>query len=422
MPAARPSARNDPTLHFGRVLDLRRADVHRRQHFAFAFTADGVSLHLNMERPPKGAAPAARAAVAPRLPKRGIHSIDALKAAARAAIDPLSGMHVVGIDPGKRELVVCVDADKPRRAPVVRYTLAQRRRDMRARQYADEGKRAKPAAVTDAEEQLSAFRSKAPSLTEYARFSTERRALLRARPEIADFYADLAFRERRRKSKIKAQQSEARLVKRIRGMHAADDPRQLVLAYGAWGRAAGRPNAPGNKGHPPAPGAGLMKRLARDFVVALTHARAPHVQDVRQVRRPVRRAPDAQDQDQQGDQGASRVPTRGVRPSAEPRSHGGHEHRRPVCAPRARPAAAAADERRGARVRTAAGGRRGRRRLRVQPRGCGAPTRLRAGHSLRRTRALDTSVSRRRDTGVPHPRFALVWTKGSLVGVLYRTQ
>ena len=255
---------------FDRVLDLKRAGVHRRRHFAFSFTTDGVSLHLNMERPPKGAAPAARAAVAPRLPKRGIHSIDALKAAAREAVDPLSGMHVVGIDPGKRELVVCVDADKPRRAPVVRYTLAQRRRDMRARQYADEGKRAKPAAVTDAEEQLSAFRSKAPSLTEYARFSTERRALLRARPEIADFYADLAFRERRRKSKIKAQQSEARLVKRIRGMHAADDPRQLVLAYGAWGRVAGRANVPGNKGHPPAPGAGLMYRLARDFVVALT--------------------------------------------------------------------------------------------------------------------------------------------------------
>ena len=255
---------------FDRVLDLKRAGVHRRRHFAFSFTTDGVSLHLNMERPPKGAAPAARAAVAPRLPKRGIHSIDALKAAARAAVDPLSGMHVVGIDPGKRELVVCVDADNPKSAPVVRYTLAQRRRDMRARQYADEGKRAKPAAVTDAEQQLSAFRSKAPSLTEYARFSTERRALLRARLEIADFYADVAFRERRRKSKIKAQQSEARLVKRIRGMHAADDPRQLVLAYGAWGRVAGRPNVPGNRGHPPAIGAGLMYRLARDFVVALT--------------------------------------------------------------------------------------------------------------------------------------------------------
>ena len=53
-------------------------------------------------------------------------------------------------------------------------------------------------------------------------------------------------------------------------MHDADDPRQLVLAYGEWGLVAGRPNTPGNKGNPPAVGVGLMKRLARDLVVART--------------------------------------------------------------------------------------------------------------------------------------------------------
>ena len=53
-------------------------------------------------------------------------------------------------------------------------------------------------------------------------------------------------------------------------MHAKDDPRQLVLAYGAWGLVAGRPGMPGNRGHPPAIGVGLMKRLSRDFVVAPT--------------------------------------------------------------------------------------------------------------------------------------------------------
>ena len=255
-----PSLLQEKAAVFDRVLDLKRAGVHRRHHFAFAFTTDGESLHLNMKKPLIAAAPP------PRLQRRGIHSIDALKAAARAADD----LHVVGIDPGKRELVVCVDADNPKDAPVVRYTLEQRRRDLRTRQYADECKRGKPATVTDAEQQLSELNSKAPSLDEYARFSAERRALMRARAEIADFYADPAFRERRRKTKIKAQQSEARLVERIKGMHAADDPRRLVLAYGAWGLVAGRPNMPGNKGHPPAIGVGLMKRLARDFVVALT--------------------------------------------------------------------------------------------------------------------------------------------------------
>ena len=274
-------ARDDPSLLqekaavFNRVLDLKRAGVHRRRHFAFAFTTDGVSLHLNMERPakaaPKKAAKGGKAAKpAPPLPTRGIHSIDALKAAARSAARTADDLHVVGIDPGKIEILVAVDTDDPKKAPVVRYTLAQRRRDLRARQYADVGARAKPAAVADAEEQLSKFSSRVPNLDEYAAFSAKRRQLLREREEVASFYADLAFRERRRKGRIKAQQSEARLVARLRGMHAADDTRKLVLAYGAWGQVAGQPGRPGNKGIPPAVGAGLMKRLALHFVVAPT--------------------------------------------------------------------------------------------------------------------------------------------------------
>ena len=274
-------ARDDPSLLqekaavFNRVLDLKRAGVHRRRHFAFAFTTDGVSLHLNMERPakaaPKKAAKGGKAAKpAPPLPTRGIHSIDALKAAARSAARTADDLHVVGIDPGKIEILVAVDTDDPKKAPVVRYTLAQRRRDLRARQYADVGARAKPAAVAHAEEQLSKFSSRVPNLDEYAAFSAKRRQLLREREEVASFYADLAFRERRRKGRIKAQQSEAGLVARLRGMHAADDTRKLVLAYGAWGQVAGQPGRPGNKGIPPAVGAGLMKRLALHFVVAPT--------------------------------------------------------------------------------------------------------------------------------------------------------
>ena len=257
-----PSLLQEKAAVFDRVLDLRRAGVHRRRHFAFAFTTDGMSLHLNMEKPPKGAAATASLS----MPTRGVHSIDAIKAYARSADD----LHVIGIDPGKRELVVCVDAHNPKGTPVVRYTLAQRRRDLCTRQNADECKRAKPAAVTDAEEQLSALNSKAPSLAEYAAFSAARRRLLRERAEISTFYADPAFRERRRKTRIKAQQSEARLVARLRGMHADGDPRQLVLAYGAWGLVAGRPGMVGNKGHPPAIGVALMQRLALDFVVAPT--------------------------------------------------------------------------------------------------------------------------------------------------------
>lgn len=253
---------------FSQVLDLKRAGVRRRDHFEFAFTTDGVSLHLNMEKPSKGNSTKAPKGTKPvsRMPTRGIHSIDTLKAVMRSVTD----LHVVGIDPGRREPIVAVDVDDPKGAPVVRYTLRQRQRDLRTRQYADESKRTKPPPVTLAEEELSEYNSKAPSLAEYARFSAKRRALLRERVEITSFYADMAFRERRRKGKIKAQKSEARVVKQLKGMHAANDLRQLVLAYGAWGLVAGRPGMACNKGNPPVIGAGFMKRLSRDFLIVPT--------------------------------------------------------------------------------------------------------------------------------------------------------
>tara|TARA_B110001452_G_scaffold154054_1_gene128199 strand:- start:202 stop:2163 length:1962 start_codon:yes stop_codon:yes gene_type:complete len=264
--------RDDPSLIeekaevFNQVLDLRAAGVHRRHHFAFAFTTDGFSVHLNMHVPGKsGGGKAAKTTKLTAMPTRGIHSIDALKALAKK-----NEVHTVGIDPGKRELIVAVDTDDPQHAPVVRYTLAQRRRDLRTRQYTDECRRSKPQPVAVVEEELSLLNSKAPSLAAFAAFAAKRRQLKRECPSMAEFYTDEAHRHRRRKTKIKAQQSEARLVKQLQTMHTAGDGRQLVLAYGAWGLAAGRPNMACNKGNPPAIGVGLMKKLALHFVVAPT--------------------------------------------------------------------------------------------------------------------------------------------------------
>ena len=260
--------RDDPTLLeekaavFNQVLDLRAARVHRRHHFAWAFTTDGVSVHLNMETPGKSGAKAAKLTA---MPTRGIHSIDALKAVAKQ-----DQMHAIGIDPGKRELIVAVDTDDPKNAPVVRYTLAQRRRDLRSRQYLDECKRSKPQPVAVAEEALSLLDSKAPSLEAFAAFAARRRQLMAECPEMREFYAEEEHRKRRRKTKLKTQQSEARLFERLEGMHKPGDGRRMVLAYGSWGLVAGRPGVACNKGTPPAVGAGLMKRLALRFVVAPT--------------------------------------------------------------------------------------------------------------------------------------------------------
>jgi len=75
-------------------------------------------------------------------------------------------------------------------------------------------------------------------------------------------------RRRRWKTYIKAQQSEERLYERLRGMHKKGDTRRLVLAYGAWGATDGASCV--KRGNPPTIGVGLMRKLSKRFVVALT--------------------------------------------------------------------------------------------------------------------------------------------------------
>ncbi len=123
-----------------RVLDLRAAGVTRRHRFDFAFTTDGVGARVQMRTKPKSDTELAG------IPTRGVWAIDQLKHASR-----IEQLHVVGVDPGKRELVVCVDMDDPKASPVVRYTQKQRARDLRTYQYADEGKSGKPDVVTRTE-------------------------------------------------------------------------------------------------------------------------------------------------------------------------------------------------------------------------------------------------------------------------------
>mgnify|MGYP006081727013 FL=1 len=239
-----------------RVLDLRAAGVTRRHRFDFAFTTDGVGARVQMRTKPKSDTELAG------IPTRGVWAIDQLKRASR-----LEQLHVVGVDPGKRELVCCVDMDDPKASPVVRYTQKQRARDLRSRQYVDEARRDKSDVVIQAETVLSGYHSRSADLERFAAYCAKRHETL---DDCLAFYGDLGRRQRRWKTVIKAQQSEERLYQRIEGLKSVGDSRPLVLAYGSWGMVAGRPGAACNRGNPPCVGVGLMRRLARRFVVAPT--------------------------------------------------------------------------------------------------------------------------------------------------------
>ena len=250
---------------FARVVDLRSAGVAQRHRFDFSFTTDGVGARLLFARP-KAAGSGKKAALAASAPRRGLYCIDELKRLSRA--NDASGMHVVGIDPGMRELVCAVDRDDPKNTSAVRYTLAQRRRDLRTAQAAAERALSKPGDVGLAEQTLSetdGIDSRSPHVNVFRAYLVARRERLEA---CLEYYGREQHRRRRWKTAIKTQQSEERLYERLRGMHKADDARPMVLAYGAWG--AKDASACIKKGTPPAIGVGLMRKLSRRFVVAIT--------------------------------------------------------------------------------------------------------------------------------------------------------
>ena len=253
--------RDEKAELFAQVLDLRAAKMRQSNQFDHAFTTDGVCVRLQCavaKAAPHSSSSSGGA------PTRGRFAIDELKRVSRLSE---ADLHVVGIDPGKRELVVAVDQDDPVKAPVVRYTSAERRRDLRTRQYAAEHLASLPNEVVVAEEALSLHDSRSPIQRVFYEYCVERR---KAHEVALAHYAQLAHRRRRWKTVIKTQQSEELLFSKLRGIHKKGDERTLVLAYGSWGAVAGRAGAACNRGNPPCVGVGLMNKLAKRFVVALT--------------------------------------------------------------------------------------------------------------------------------------------------------
>lgn len=282
---------------FANTMNYRAAQISQRWRIDDGFSTDGVSARIDQfvgtnedvqqMRLKKSEAAQRRAAAAKRkregapepektkgtakkkaakpelteMPRRGIWAIDELKRISRLE---LGDIHVIGIDPGKRELVVATDSDD-RNSPAVRYTISQRQKDMRTRQFADELRRLKPKDVVDAERSLSQFNSRSANLETFRSYVTARQTHLNA---FMNYYGELHHRQRHWKTYIKRQKSEQNLYNRLAAFQK-DDDRKIVLAYGSWGLVAGSPSAC-NKGNPPCIGVGLMRKISKHFVVALT--------------------------------------------------------------------------------------------------------------------------------------------------------
>ena len=91
---------------FARVVDLRKAGVHRRSLFDYAFTTDGVCARLVMRNEAPDQKETAGSGKLKAMPKRGIYAIDQLKHVVRSGNGEAlqQQLHVIGVDPGKHEV------------------------------------------------------------------------------------------------------------------------------------------------------------------------------------------------------------------------------------------------------------------------------------------------------------------------------
>jgi len=238
--------------------------VGHSDRFVFSFKTDGFSARLLLESDmPDGLSSTTPSG---SLPRRGVHYIDDL----RTRVDGIRpDMDVIGVDPGKIELMVACNDRKtsptdprPLHRPV-RYTNKQRRYETKtevAQKKLLAERTSSP--VFDLECDLARHCKRDPTLESFNTYVNVHFASLRAR---LDFYARLSFRKRRWRGYVLSQKSIARLKNRVRNL--VPKGKRFAIAWGAWGLTSG---SACSRGNPPAFGIGLMKEFAKDFLVIPT--------------------------------------------------------------------------------------------------------------------------------------------------------
>ena len=79
-----------------------------------------------------------------------------------------SEYHVIGIDPGKHNLIDAVDSENPKlKRCHIRYTLRERQKDMSTVRFEYDGKKDKPLLVQEGEKNLSEYNSRTVSLEKF---------------------------------------------------------------------------------------------------------------------------------------------------------------------------------------------------------------------------------------------------------------
>ena len=247
----------------------------RKWEFSNFFSTDGVSVRMLMKAIQKGT----KRKRDGNIPQRGLYAIDTLKHESRLELGQLQ---VLGLDPGKKDLLSLIDVDgtedaKTHKRPRLRYSRAQRAFETNETKYSKRLQKEKTTDVKLAEQDLATTNSRSSSVL--AVNANEKGSILpyimKRRQHfdiLSAFYGNELYRERKWSSYILRQKSMRKVVQAITKLKR-DKDKTLVIAYGSWGEIAGKPGMACNKGNPPCIGIGLRKELAKHFIVASTPER-----------------------------------------------------------------------------------------------------------------------------------------------------
>ena len=182
-------------------------------------------------------------------------------------IDFLQNSHRVYIDPGKENLIYCMD-DVPRdgirrnkavlKANTFRYTKSQRLEETQ-RIYQQEiiRKYKKDRRLEPIEAKISALNSKTCNFDSFMAYLLVKNE---ANQSLFRHYEKEFFRKANLRAYINKQRSESNLVKRIKQKFCTDD-RHLVLVYGDWSISRQMRNMIST------PMIGLKRRLHKEFAI-----------------------------------------------------------------------------------------------------------------------------------------------------------
>jgi len=145
----------------------------------------------------------------------------------------LQNKKIVGIDPGKSDLIYCVD-DASKDANVFRYSQDQRRKETKMKKYNNiilgmKTKKIQGKSVIDYETELSLYNRKTLCMDKFKAYINEKN---RINHLLFDFYAKQLFRKLKFGRHINIKRNEQKMIRDFRKMYG--NPEEVVICIGDW--------------------------------------------------------------------------------------------------------------------------------------------------------------------------------------------